>query len=179
METMTIQWQKCNDFPFLGRWCSIDSDILNDPRLVMRLGSDFYGRDVSIGITGVYIIWAGMSNRTILKVGSGTIKNRFEEHLNDPKIQAYKHRGLYATWASFLFVDQAVNKQRGVERFLGNFLKPVLGERFPANVDPIWVNLPAWDEPENPFLRAISQSRQTQPNGLLEQLRKKQGNPFL
>ena len=70
---------------------------------------------------GVYIIWAGMSNRTILKVGHGIIKNRFEEHLNDPKVQAYKHRGLYATWDSFLFVDKAVEKQRGVERFPWEF----------------------------------------------------------
>ena len=29
-----------------------------------------------------------------------------------------------------------------------------------------------------PFLRALSQSRHTLPNGLLEQLRKKQRNPF-
>ena len=179
METMTVQWQKCNDYPFLGRWCRLDSDILNDPRLEIHLGRNLYGFNNSIRVMGVYIIWAGMRNRTILKVGSGIIKNRFEEHLNDPKVQAYKHRGLYATWASFLFVDKAVDKQRSVERFLGNFLNPVLGERFPANVDPIWVNLPAWDEPENPFLRAISQSRHTQSNGLLEQLRKKQGNPFL
>ena len=178
MEAMTVQWQKCNDYPSLDRWCSLDSDILNDPRLEIHLGRNLYGLDKSIRVMGVYIIWAGMRNRTILKVGHGIIKNRFEEHLNDPKVQAYKHRGLYATWDSFLFVDKAVEKQRGVERFLGNFLNPVLGERFPANVDPIWVNLPAWDEPENPFLRALSQSRHTPPNGWLEQLRKKQRNPF-
>ena len=169
MEQITIQWQKCNDSPFLETWCRLDPDLLNDQRLVMRLGSDFYGRDVSIGITGVYIIWAGIGdNRTILKVGSGIIKHRLRAHLNDPKVQVYKHRGLYATWAyigpSFKPDGQLNDRERGVERFLGLILNPELGERFPNNVDFILVNPPAWDEPENPFLRVRKQGRYLWPN---------------
>ena len=165
METMTIQWQKCNNYLSWGSWCRLDSDLLDDPRLKIRIGRNFYGFDTSIGITGVYIIWAGIDdNRTILKVGSGIIKDRLRAHLNDPKVQAYEHKGLYATWASFLFVDKQGDKQRGVERFLGVILNPKLGERFPNNVDFILVNPPAWDEPENPFLRVRKQGSYLWPN---------------
>lgn len=181
METMTVQWQKRGDYPFWGWWCQLDLELLNDPRLEFRLNTPF--GIVRTDIVGVYIIWAGMRNRTILKVGSGIIKDRFRAHLNDPKVLAYKSQGLYATWTtlpiSFKPSGELADKERGVERFLGVWLNPKLGERFPANVDPIWVNLPAWDPPVNPFLRALSQSRQPQPNGLLEQLREKRGNPFL
>jgi len=110
---------------------------LDDPRLEIRLGRNLYGFDTSIGITGVYIIWAGVNNRTILKVGSGIIKNRLRAHLNDPKVQDYKHKGLYATWAyigpSFKLGGKLDDRERGVEGFLGLILNPKLGERFPNN----------------------------------------------
>ena len=157
METTTLHWQKCKSYLSLGRWCQLDSDLLDDPRLEIRRGRNLYGFDPRIGITGGYIIWAGIANRTILKVGSGIIKDRLRAHLNDPKVQAYKHRGLYATWASFLFVDKQDDKQRGVERFLGLILNPKIGERFPANVEMVAGNLPEWDKNVNPFLRRINQ----------------------
>ena len=164
METMTVLWQKRNEYLFWDQWCQLNSDLLNDQRLEISLGRDFYGRSISIGITGVYIIWAGVGNRTILKVGSGIIKDRLRAHLNNPKVQAYKYRGLYATWATFLFVDRSLDRQRGVERFLGVWLNPKLTERLPNNVDPIWVNLPEWDPPENPFLRTISEQFRNKKN---------------
>jgi len=164
MELMTIYWQKCNDYLSFGSWCRLNSDLLNDPRLEIRLGRNLYGFDTSIGITGVYIIWAGIDNRTILKVGSGIIKDRLRAHLNDPKVQAYEYKGLYATWASFLFVDKQEDKKRGVERFLGLILNPKLGERFPTNVEMIAVNLPEWGEPDNPLLRALSRKGNVPPN---------------
>ena len=164
METMTLHWQKSNNYFSFGSWCRLDSDLLDDPRLKISLGRNLYGFDTSIGITGVYIIWAGSDHRTILKVGSGIIKDRLRVHLNDPKVQAYEHKGLYATWSSFLFVDKQGDKQRGVERFLGLMLNPKMGERFPANVEMIVVNLPEWDEPENPLLRALSRRGNIPPN---------------
>lgn len=88
MELMTIHWQKCNNYISLGSWCRLNSDLLDDPRLEISLGRNLYGFDTRIGITGVYIIWAGIDNRTILKVGSGIIKDRLRAHLNDPKVQA-------------------------------------------------------------------------------------------
>ena len=36
METMTIQWQKCNDYPFLGRWCRLDSEKRNPQKAHSR-----------------------------------------------------------------------------------------------------------------------------------------------
>ena len=157
METMTVRWQKRNEYLFWDHWCQLDLDILNDTRLEVCSGADYYGRNICFRITGVYIIWAGTDNRTILKVGSGIIKDRLQAHLKDPQVQAYKHRGLYVTWAPFLFVDRSLDKQRDVERFLGVLLNPKLTERLPNNVDAIWVNLPEWDKPEKPFLRAIGE----------------------
>lgn len=156
MELMTVHWQKCNNYLSWGSWCRLDSDLLDDPRLEIRLSRNLYGFDTSIGITGVYIIWAGIGdNRTILKVGSGIIKERLRAHLNDPKVQSHEHKGLYATWAyigpSFKPDGQLNDRERGVERFLGLILNPKLGERFPNNVDFILVNLPEWDEPANPL----------------------------
>lgn len=180
MEQITVQWQKRNDYPFFG-WCRLNSDILDDPRLETRLNTPF--EVIRTDIMGVYIAWAGSDNRTILKVGSGIIKNRLRVLINDPKVQAYRSKGLYVTWATIPLFSKLEgkpgDKERGIERFLGVWLNPKFGERFPANVDPIWVNLPAWDPPVTPFLRATSQGRHTQPNGSLEQLRKKQRNPFL
>ena len=165
MQIMTVHWQKCNDYLSWGSWCRLDSNLLDDPRLEISLGRNLYGFDTRIGITGVYIIWAGIGdNRTILKVGSGIIKDRLQTHLNDPKVQAYEHKGLYVTWFSFLFVDKQGNKKRGVERFLGLILNPKLGERFPANVEMIAVNLPEWDAPENPLMRDLSRKRNVPPN---------------
>ena len=156
METMTVHWEKCGDFPYFG-WCQLNSDLLNDPRLESRLETRF--GVLRTDIVGVYIIWAGVSNRTILKVGSGIIKDRLRAHLNDPKVQAYKYSGLYVTWArvtpSFKPGGRLDDKQRGVERFLGIWLNPELGKRFPSNVDPIWVNLPVWDEPVSPLLKSF------------------------
>lgn len=189
MEKITLHWEKCNDYPFLGWWCRFNSDILDDSRLTREIGPPM--RTYKFDISGVYIIWAGVSNRTILKVGSGIIKDRFRKHLNDPEVLQYYSQGLYATWATIPLFYKSPNpfispskafkdRMRGMEKYLSRVLAPVvLGERFPANVEMVEVNPPAWDPPVNPFLRAMSQSRHTQPNGSLEQLRKKQGNPFL
>ena len=169
MESITLHWQKCNNYLFWGSWCRLDSDLLDDPRLEISLGRNLFGFDTSIGITGVYIIWAGVGdNRTILKVGSGIIKDRLQAHLNDPKVQAYKSKGLYATWATLPLYFQLARKlgdsERGVERFLGVMLNPKLTQRLPTNVEFIWVNLPEWNEPENPFLRVRKQGSYLWPN---------------
>lgn len=146
MKTMTVQWQKCRYNLF---WCQLDSELLDDPRLEFRLQTHFGIH--RFDVIGVYIIWAGIDNRTILKVGSGFIKQRLGEHLRDPKVQAYRSKGLYATWAritpSFKPDGTIDGRERGVERYLGGLLRPVLAERFPANVDPIMVNLPLWGNP--------------------------------
>ena len=154
METMKVHWQKYTDSPFLG-WCRFDSDLLNDPRLEFRLDTAFEG--IHTDIVGVYIIWTGSDNRTILKVGSGIIKDRFRKHLSDPEIQAYRYDGLYVTWTvispSFKPGRKPDGKERGIEKFLGWLLNPKLAERFPANVEMVAVNPPEWDEPVNLYRR--------------------------
>lgn len=161
METMTVHWQKRTDYLFSGQWCQLNPELLNDPRLEFRLETRF--GVLRTDIVGVYIIWAGVSNRTILKVGSGIIKNRLGEHFRDPKVQAYKYSGLYATWARispFFKPDGRLNdRERGIEKFLGILLNPKLTQRLP-DVDPIWVNLPVWDEPMSPLVKALSHRNQ-------------------
>ena len=156
---MTVHWQKCNNYSSES-WCRLNSEFLDDPRLKIVGGRNPEGSEISVGITGVYIIWAGIGdNRTILKVGSGIIKDRLRTHLNDPKVRKYEPEGLYVTWASFLPLDQmrGIDQMRSVEKYLGHALRPIFGERFPANVEVIAVNLPEWDEPLSPLLRGLIQ----------------------
>lgn len=165
MEMMNVHWQKCGNFPFLG-WCQFNSDLLEDSRLESRLETPF--GVLRTDIVGVYIIWAGIRDRAILKVGSGIIKDRLRAHLRDPEIQAYKYRGLYATWASttpfFKSDGKLDNKKRGIEKFLGIWLNPKLTKRLPNNVDAIWVNLPEWDPPVSPLVRALTEQSRDRKN---------------
>lgn len=140
---VNVEWQKCTS----GSWCRLNSELLDDP----RLNPDDSG--IRIWFNGVYIIWAGTGDdRTILKVGSGFIKDRLRAHLNDPKVQVYKNKGLYVTWTFFL----PLNQMEGIERFLGLRLNPILADRFP-DVEMIAVNLPEWAEPLSPLLRGVIQ----------------------
>lgn len=157
MKMTAVKWQKCSYNLF---WCRFNPDLLNDPRLESRLETPF--GILRTGIAGVYIIWTGIDNHTILKVGSGIIKSRFREHLSNPKVQEYRFQGLYATWAPIALSlkpsGRLDDEHRGVERFLGVRLNPKLTERLPNNVDPIWVNLPEWNPPVHPLLRGRNQS---------------------
>ena len=163
METMTVHWQKCNYNLF---WCQLTPDLLNDPRLESQLDTAF--GVIRFDISGVYIIWAGINNRTILIVGSGIIKDRLREHLGNSKVQAFRSSGLYATWApitpSIRPGEKLDARQRGIERYLGVILNPRLVKRLPNNVDFINVNLPMWDPPVHPLLRVGNRSGHILPN---------------
>ncbi|MBI3439009.1 MAG: hypothetical protein HY054_10275 [Proteobacteria bacterium] len=98
---------------------------------------------------GVYLIWHGAyslqdargQNQTQLgrwvRVGQGIVKSRLEAHRLDPAILAYRRGDLYVTWAAV----QAAHRD-GVERYLGELLKPLVAERFPQ-AQPIPVRLPS------------------------------------
>ena len=166
MKTMTLQWQKDQYNLF---WCRFNSELLNDPRLTHKFQIGY--ESIKLDVRGVYIIWEGLTNDKTLYVGSGFIKQRFEEHLKKPAIQARKYRSLYATWAipplqpvsanpfryptlnRYSAMDRlrSVNPLRGIEKYLGIMLNPVLNKRLPENVDWIVVNLPEWEIPENPL----------------------------
>lgn len=135
MTMMTVHWQKCIKNSL---WCQFNEKLLNDGRLEVRLG------DYSVGISGVYIIWTGTdNNRTVLKVGSGIIKDKLAADLKNPDIQAHKPTRLYVTWASTLSAIGSEKIQKGMEKFLEIVFKPKLVEYSPE-VDLVMINLPRW-----------------------------------
>jgi hypothetical protein len=85
---------------------------------------------------GVYVIWHSGQPPWTVRVGQGDVADRIGKHRIDSEILAYRAHGLFVTWASVpaLYLD-------GVERFLADQLRPLVGERHP-NVVPIPVNLP-------------------------------------
>lgn len=141
MTMITVQWQRCLKNSL---WCQFNEKLLSNGRFETRLG------DHSVNISGIYIIWTGIGDRTVLKVGSGIIKDKLEEHLRDPEIQAYKPTRLYVTWASTLSVIGSEEIQKGVEKFLDIVFKPKLAEHLP-DVDLVMVNLPRWNKAVPPL----------------------------
>jgi hypothetical protein len=116
MYVMKVQWGTCGDDK---HWCdfknlNLDSDNFEDKK-------------------GVYIIWSG---ETVVRLGSGLIKDRITDHRDNPDIIKYKN--LKVTWAKV-----NANQMQGVEKYLSEALEPVVGERFPDRTS-IEVNLP-WD----------------------------------
>lgn len=141
MTMITVQWQRCLKNSL---WCQFNEKLLSNGRFETRLG------DHSVNISGIYIIWTGIDNRTVLKVGSGIIKDKLEAHLRDPEVQAYKPTRLYVTWASTLSVIGAEDIQKGAEKFLDIVFKPKLAAHLP-DVDLVMVNLPRWNKPVPPL----------------------------
>lgn len=85
---------------------------------------------------GVYVIVTGGQNPRTVRIGSGDIKSRITAHRSDRAILAYSQYGLYVTWAEI-----PAQYQHGVENYLADLLRPLVGERFP-DVAPIAVNSP-------------------------------------
>jgi hypothetical protein len=110
-----VTWAK----PFSG-WHNLDTAILP-----------------ASNVFGVYVIWHGGNPTRVVTVGQGQIANRLNAHRNDKAITAYRqYGGLWVMWAAVPapHVD-------GVERFLANHYRPLVGDRYP-DVAPIVVNLP-------------------------------------
>lgn len=86
---------------------------------------------------GVYIIWHGGSTPRVVRVGQGDIAERLTAHRGDPIILAYEKFGtLYVTWAAV-----PVRLVDGVERYLAERWRPLIGDRFP-HVAPLAVSSP-------------------------------------
>jgi hypothetical protein len=104
-----------------GNWLSFESFNLSSA------GTD----------AGVYLIWHAGNPGRVVKVGQGNIQERLQAHRANRAICSYKQRGeLRVTWA----VVPAAHRD-GVERYLGDYWKPLVAERFP-DVVPIAVNQP-------------------------------------
>lgn len=113
MEELHLDWMKCqNDV-----WCSFKN---------LNLDHEHFTE-----LKGVYIIW---SNNIVVRLGSGLIKNRINDHREN--IEICKYPDLKVTWAKV-----NGNQMGGVEKYLSDFYKPAIGERFPERT-PIKVNLP-------------------------------------
>lgn len=90
-------------------------------------------------LEGVYIIWHGAPNPSVVYIGQGMIRDRLREHRDDPQILKHKSHTLFVTWA---FVQKVYRD--GVERFLAEKWNPKIGASFPT-VEPIEVNSP-WEK---------------------------------
>jgi len=92
----------------------------------------------SVKTVGVYIIWHTGQNPWTVYVGQGDVKDRLTSHRGDQRILAHRYgSALRVTWA-----EVALGSVRdGIERYLANELKPLVGEKHP-DVLPIPVKLP-------------------------------------
>lgn len=90
-----------------------------------------------ISVTGVYIIWHGGQQPRVVRVGQGDVATRLGAHRVNNKIQSYSGEGvLYVTWAAV-----PARLLDGVELYLAEHWKPLVGDRFPDAV-PVAVNSP-------------------------------------
>lgn len=89
-------------------------------------------------LEGIYIIWRVTTYPQAIRLGQGIIGIRLKEHLDCSKIIAYEEpeNKLLVSWTNV-----PKDNRNGVERYLGDTLKPLVGCRFPDD-PPISVNLP-------------------------------------
>ena len=117
---MTVVWGTCGDD---SHWCNLKT---------LNLNSHPFERK------GVYIIWHEGNPGRVVRVGQGDLAGRLEAHRNDSEILQYAKRGtLRVTWA----IVPHQGQRNGIERYLADYWKPLIGEHFP-NVAPIAVNSP-------------------------------------
>ncbi|NOR44520.1 MAG: hypothetical protein GQ534_02955 [Candidatus Delongbacteria bacterium] len=116
---MKLFWNKCeNDMEY-----KLESVDLNDKHFD--------------DLSGVYVIWTNVNDRSVIRVGQGNISKWLYKHRNDPNIIKYKKDGtLLVSWAA---VPDGL--QEGVEAYLAHKLRPLEGVRFPIDCL-IPVNLP-------------------------------------
>ncbi len=114
-------WYRCKG----GVWCEFQKLDINHEYLK--------------NLEGVYVIWTGMKDRKVLRVGSGNIRAQLLALKKDIAIQAFSHLGLYVTWAEVGSIRRA-----GVETYLFNNLKPSFMSYTPSAI-PIKIVYP-WDE---------------------------------
>ena len=112
--TIQLKWIKCTS----DKWC---------PFTTLNLKNEHFDK-----LNGVYVIWSFEDG--VIRVGQGQIRERITDHREDSKINNFEI--LYVTWAE---VDK--DNMDGVEKFLADSYKPIVGERFPDST-PTPVNLP-------------------------------------
>jgi len=94
----------------------------------------------TITTTGVYVIYRPgslNSSPTTIRVGQGNVSDRLAVHRKNLTIRSQLQRG--PVLVAFAAVSPVLID--GVERYLGDYLRPLIGEAFP-NAKPVPVNLP-------------------------------------
>ena len=115
---MNLHWMKC-----VGDvWCKLNAVNLDHQHFD--------------GVEGVYVIWHGGDQASVVYVGQGVIRDRLREHRSDARIQQFADLDLYVTWSN---VESA--QRDGVEAYLAQHWNPKVGERHPPT-SPITVNSP-------------------------------------
>lgn len=115
---MKIDWYKCEG----DIWCDLEKvDAAN--KLFNQLD-------------GVYVIWIGSLNRTVLRIGHGNIRSQISANKNDLAVRAFSHLGVYITWCKV-----SENNQKGIHAYLSKTMFPKIMDNVPK-VNQIEVNLP-------------------------------------
>ena len=113
-----VTWVKCQS----NIWCPFETVTLEN------IGN----------ISGVYVIWHEGNPSQVVRVGQGIVIERIAAHRQDKVTTQYRQFGtLQITWAA---VPKKADRD-GIERFLANHYKPLVGDAWP-DVAPIPVNLP-------------------------------------
>lgn len=119
---MIIDWCKCEP----GVWCNLNKVDADHKNLK--------------SVHGVYILWHGDVERTILLIGYGNIREEIVKNKNDIAVQAFSHLGVNISWA-----EVSSFKKKSVLAFLYNKLKPKIITDDPPKGSGTEVNLP-WEE---------------------------------
>ena len=115
---LSVHWNKCQG----EQWCNLFRVNLEDQHFA--------------NLEGVYVIWHGGHSPATVRVGQGIVKDRLAEHRRDPAILQHQPHGVFVTWAQI-----GAYQRDGVEKYLGDTLKPKMGTHFP-DTHVIVVNLP-------------------------------------
>lgn len=119
LPNLALDWVECGN----NQWCSF---------MDVDLAADRFKE-----LSGVYVIfYMEESRRVTVRLGQGKIADRITDHRNNEEILRYNDDDLLVTWA-----EAPAEQLDGIEKYLADALKPLVGERFPDRV-PIPVNLP-------------------------------------
>lgn len=83
---------------------------------------------------GVYIIfYSSPSEARVIRIGSGNLKERLEEHRKNPAILEYSRLGqLKVTWVVADNNPLSHEQLLGVEAYLARIYSPISGDRYPT-----------------------------------------------
>ena len=100
---MELDWYQCKG----GVWCELNKLDISHPYLK--------------GLTGVFIIWYEVGDKSVVQIGSGDIQKGLIEARDSLAIQAFAKYRLFATWA-----ELPSSKVGAVHAYLYRKLRPTI-----------------------------------------------------